>query len=187
MTDKTMDTRSNKKERNPVVKAIKNIGFIVFMIIMAILIFMAAQSKLMGQEPSLFGHRMYIVDSGSMTPALPINSMIIVKETTSSQAGANGIEKDDIVTFYAGSENTRVTHRVVEVLEDGQGYITRGDANNIEDANILQEDKIIGKLAFSLPYVGLIFRILSTKMGIAILIGLVAIIILIPMLFKKTQ
>lgn len=187
MTDNTIDTPSNKKEKNLAIKIIKNVGFIVFMLIMAILIFMAAQSKLMGQEPSLFGYRMYIVDSGSMTPTLPINSMIIVNEISPNETAASEIQEGDIVTFYAGSQNIRVTHRVVEVLENGEGYITRGDANNIEDANILQEDRIIGKLAFSLPYIGLVFRVLSTKIGIAILIGLVALIIIVPIIFKKLE
>lgn len=180
MTDKTMDNPRDEKEKSRVLKVVSNIGFTLFMLIMIFLIFITAQSRLTGQEPSLFGHRMYIVDSGSMVPTLPINSIIVVNESTASE-----IEQGDIVTYYAGSTNTRVTHRVVEVLENNEGFITRGDANNTEDPNILQKDKIIGKLAFSIPFVGAIFRVLSTKAGIGILVGLVAIITLIPIIVKK--
>lgn len=182
MADKTIDNSTSKKERSTAVKIISNIGFALFMIIMIFLIFITAQSRLTGQEPSLFGYRMYVVDSGSMAPTLPINSIIIVNESKASE-----IEEGDIVTYYAGTSGTRVTHRVVEILEDNQGFITRGDANNTEDPNILEKDRIIGKLALSIPFVGAIFRVLSTKIGIVIIVGIAALIILIPMLFKKLE
>lgn len=180
MTDKTIDEPTNKKEKSGVLKVISNVAFTLFMILMIFLIFITAQSRFTGQEPSLFGYRMYIVDSGSMIPTLPINSIIIVNESIGSE-----IEQGDIVTYYAGSSNTRVTHRVVEVLENDEGFITRGDANNTEDPNILDKDRIIGKLAFSIPFVGVVFRALSTELGIAILVGVLLLIVLIPIIFKK--
>lgn len=182
MTDKAVDNPSDKKERNKVFKTISNIVFAVFMMIMAFLIFVTAQSKLTGQEPSLFGYRMYIVDSGSMIPTLPVDSMIIVNEVTAAE-----IEKDDIVTYYAGSGETRVTHRVVRILEDGEGFITRGDANNTEDPSVLEKDRIIGKLAFSIPYIGTLFRGLSSELGIAVLVIFAVLIMIIPIIIKKLR
>lgn len=175
-----VEENKNIKEENKIFKTLGNIIFIIFMGLMAIMIFMVGQSRLTGREPSILGHRIYIVDSGSMVPTLPIDSMIIVKETLPGE-----IEKNDIVTYYSGNTDSRVTHRVVEVKEGGQGFVTRGDANNTEDSSILQGDRIIGKLVYSIPYIGKIFRELSGKIGIALVVILGAMWIIGPKLVRK--
>lgn len=173
---------SNVKEikENKILKLIGNIGFAVFMIIMSILIFITAQSRLTGMEPTLLGHRIYIVDSGSMAPTLPVDSMIIVKEVL-----PNEIKKGDIVTYYGSSGATRITHRIVEVKKDGQEFITRGDANNTEDPSVLKGNRLIGKLAFSIPYIGKVFRMLNGKLGITFLIILGSLWIIVPLIVKN--
>lgn len=176
-----VESNTEKKiKENKILKIIGNIGFAVFMIIMLILILITAQSRFTGREPSLLGHRIYIVDSGSMAPTIPMDSMIIIKEVS-----ADEIKENDIVTFYAGSSDTRVTHRVVEIIEDEKQFVTRGDANNTEDASILQGDRIIGKLAFSIPFVGTLFRFLSSIPGIVMLAVLGILFIILPKLVKK--
>lgn len=178
-----VESSMGKKIReNKILKMIGNVGFVVFMIIMLILIFITAQSRLTGMEPALLGHRIYIVDSGSMAPTLPVDSMIIVKEVLPHE-----IVNRDIVTYYGSNGSTRITHRVVEIKKDGQEFITRGDANNTEDPNILQGDRIIGKLAFSIPYIGKVFRMLNSKFGIAFLIILGSIWVIVPMIFRKIK
>ena len=171
-----------KFKENKTLKIIGNIGFAVFMTIMSILIFITAQSRLTGMEPAIFGHRVYIVDSGSMAPTLPKDSMIIVKEILPSE-----IKKGDIATYYGTSGSTRITHRVVEVKKEGQEFVTRGDANNTEDPSILKGDRVIGKLAFSIPYIGKVFRELNGKFGIAFLIVLGGLWIIVPIIIKKLK
>lgn len=166
--------------KNKKIKMISNILFIVFMTIMTLLIFITGQSRFTGREPSLFGYRMYVVESGSMLPTLDIDSIIIVREYTSKK-----IKKDDIVTYYAGNENIRVTHRVVKVVEKGSQFITQGDANNTEDPNILKGDRIIGKVVLSIPYVGKIFRVTSSRVGISLLITIGFMYFVFPILIKK--
>lgn len=180
MSDKIVDNSTNNKKENKVLKVVSNILFVIFMLIMAFLIFITAQSRFTGQEPSLFGHRFYIVDTGSMVPTLPVDSMIIVREIDAT----SNIEKGDIVTYYAGNGNTRVTHRVAQVVED-EKFITRGDANNTDDPNILDRDRIIGKLVLTIPYLGTVFRTLSSKIGIAILITLGLMWIIAPIVIKR--
>lgn len=175
-----LEENKNIERENKLFKLLGNIAFLIFMALMILMIFMVVQSRITGQEPSILGHRVYIVDSGSMVPTLPINSMIIVKETPASE-----IVENDIVTYYSGSQNARVTHRIVEVQEDGQSFMTRGDANNTEDPNPLSGDRIIGKLAFKIPYIGKVFRELNGKFGIVLIVILGAMWIIIPKLFKK--
>jgi len=144
---------TEKKKNKPLI-ILSNILFAIFMLVMVFLIFITAQSRLTGMEPSLFGNRLYVVDSGSMEPALRINSLIIVNERTPDQ-----IEMGDILTYYGADSRTRVTHRVVEIGPNNEYFITQGDANNTEDAMPVERENVIGTVALSIPYVGYAFRL----------------------------
>ena len=76
----------------------------------------------------------YVVVSGSMEPALPVGSVCIVDCQQRSP------DKGDIISYKAGEGI--VTHRVIEVTEDG--YVTKGDANDTKDPGIVKEKQIFG-------------------------------------------
>ncbi|MFY9176409.1 MAG: signal peptidase I [Caldicoprobacterales bacterium] len=146
---------------NKLMKLLGNILFALYMIIMIGLIFITAQSRFTGREPSLFNHRLYIVDSGSMSPTIIQDSMIIVKESEPQD-----IKEGDIITYYGSQNSGKVTHRVVEVQEQGKSFITKGDANQTNDPLPLDGERVIGKVIFAIPFVGMIFRFLSSIHGI---------------------
>lgn len=171
-----MILKSNEK----ILKIISNIGFIIFMVIMSFLIFIAAQSKFKGTEPSILGHRLYIVDSGSMEPTLPINALIAVRETPEEE-----VEIGQVLTYYGGDESTRVTHRLVEIGPNRDYFITKGDANNTNDSSTLKGENIIGVVTLSIPYLGYIFRFLSSVPGVIFLLATVTIFTITPLIFKK--
>lgn len=172
--------KSQGKKENKVIKVISNFLFIVFMITITFFIFITAQSRLTGSEPSILRHRIYIVESGSMLPTLKIDSMLIVRELPADKIGIG-----DIVSYYGEGVDVRITHRVVDIKDNGNTFITRGDANNINDPNILEKDRLIGKVVFSIPFVGKIFKTLSNPISIIILIIIGMAWILIPMLVKN--
>lgn len=184
MVDGIKEDIDKKPERsqNKAIKFISNLLFIVFMMIMAFLIFITAQSRFTGQEPSLLGHRLYIVESGSMLPALKINSMLIAKELPS-----NEIKIGDILTFSGKNADVKITHRVVKIENNGESFITRGDANNTDDPNPVTKDRVIGKVIFSIPFIGLIFKILENPIAIGILVILGVAWIFIPHILKKKE
>ena len=84
--------------------------------------------------PGLFGIRPYVVYSGSMEPKIPTGAVVFTKE------GAYSPETGDIITFH--NEDTVVTHRVVK-KEEGT-FITKGDANNAEDAEPVLPQQVQG-------------------------------------------
>lgn len=165
---------------NKTFKILGNIGFVIFMTIMLVLIFITAQSKYTGKEPSLLGHRIYIVNSGSMSPTLKVDSLIIVKEIKPEE-----VKVEDIITYYGHDKSSRVTHRVVEVQNKGESFITKGDANEVKDPLPLEDDKLIGRVVLTIPFIGKIFNFLSTKLGIALMITIGIVWLIIPPLFKK--
>lgn len=169
-----------EKKESTTLKLVSNILFAIFMIVMVFLIFITAQSKFTGREPSLFGNRLYVVDSGSMEPTLKLNSLIIVNEKNPDQ-----IKTGDVLTFYGADTVTRVTHRVIEIGPNNDYFITQGDANNIEDAMPVEREDVIGIVVLSIPFLGYVFRFLSSTPGIVfiVLVGIMAFVI--PLIFKR--
>lgn len=159
-----------KRKNNKWIKILQNIGFTIFMVVMIFLIITTAQSRFTGREPGLFNHRIYVVDSGSMSPTIKVDSMIIVKELEPRE-----INKMDIITYYGHDKNSRVTHRAVEVIDNGKVFTTKGDANEVEDPMPVEGDNLIGKVVFTIPYIGKVFRFLNTEVGMTTLIILFAI------------
>ena len=81
------------------------------------------------------------------------------------------IKLNDIVT-YKDSKGVVITHRIIK--ETPEGYITKGDNNNVEDAEILTKDNIIGEVKFSIPKIGYIMNFLSKPMVVAVEMFLLA-------------
>lgn len=109
--------------------------------------------------PRLFGCHWVTVDSGSMVPALPVESICLI-------APADTIERGDIIAFQTGDEGEEqlVLHRVV--LEAGSGrYITKGDVNEVTDETPVLEDQIIGTERFCIPYMAPLLRFLADIRG----------------------
>ena len=71
--------------------------------------------------PQILKMRCYTVVSGSMSPALPVGAAVYVKEKQPRE-----IKKGEIITFFEGE--TVITHRVMEIDENAQLFMTKGDA-----------------------------------------------------------
>ncbi|MGL5756456.1 MAG: signal peptidase I [Paraclostridium sp.] len=124
---------------------------------------------------NIFGYRTYTVLSGSMEPEFYPGDMVVVKHKNKTD-----IELNDIVTFV-DNEGVVVTHRIIE--KSSGGYITKGDNNNIDDADILQKNNIIGEVKFHIPKLGYINNFLSDPKIIAI--EMIALAIFIFIYYKE--
>jgi signal peptidase I len=96
--------------------------------------------------PHLLGMQMLAVVSGSMKPAIPVYSMVLVKAAPYEQ-----IKVRDVITFKTA--NTMVTHRVVEKRDGEKKLVTKGDANNATDAPISYEN-VVGVVRFHMRFLG---------------------------------
>ena len=119
--------------------------------------------------PKLAGVRPYVILSSSMEPAIRTGSLIFVN-TRDRKA-----EKGDIVTFLLGEEGreTVVTHRIHRVTKEG--YITKGDHNDVADPALLTQERIIGTCIGILPRAGYGAAALNGKRAVwaaAVLFGM---------------
>jgi signal peptidase len=159
-----------------IVSFIGNIMFAFVVILMVVLVFFLVQSNIRGQTPKIAGHQMYIVLSGSMYPEFNAGSIVLVKDVDT-----NKIEVGDIITYKdIENEDTLITHRVVEInIEENRSFVTKGDANAVIDPHAIPEDRVIGKVLFSLPYIGLLLDFVRTKKGLLIFVILPSALIIV--------
>ena len=132
-----------------------NIILIGLFIILALNIMTTKSDKLF----EIIGYRSYTVLSGSMEPEFYPGDIVITKHKNKTD-----IKINDIVT-YRDNDGVIITHRIIEEIPEG--YITKGDNNNVEDVDILTKENIIGEVKFSIPKIGYVMNFLSNPMVIA--------------------
>jgi signal peptidase I len=159
-----VDEKITVGTRKKFLNVISNLLFVMSMVVIIFLMYIAMKGILTKQEPQAFGYKMYSVNSGSMSPTIKVGSLIIVK-----MKEAGDINIQDIVT-YRTSNGTVVTHRVVDIINEGNEYITRGDANKTNDPRALKKVNVIGKVVLTIPYIGTFLNIFRTGLGMTLLI-----------------
>ena len=107
-----------------------------------------------GEAPNILGYSLFRVMTGSMEPNIPTDSLIVVKRLQPSE-----LREGDVISFYSRDPALRGevnTHRIIEIKQDeGKYYFaTKGDANNVEDRYITQEEDLIGKVIFTSKRLG---------------------------------
>ena len=154
----------------------------LLVIVVVVLVILLVGVRVVGMKP-------YVVLSGSMEPVYHVGSLIYVREVdhTELQAG-------DVITFML-NEKTVATHRIVEVIPDESDpgvvrYRTKGDANDVEDGNLIHYKNVIGSPVFTIPYLGYLANYVQNPPGMYIAISAGAILILLmflPDLFEKDE
>lgn len=112
----------------------------------------------------LVGIQVFTVLSGSMEPTYHVGSLIYVKEVDPFE-----LEAGDVITYLL-DENTRSTHRIVEVISDEEDpgtirFRTKGDANDTVDGSLVHYKNVIGTPVFTIPYAGYIVNYIQNPPG----------------------
>lgn len=129
----------------------------------------------------LVGLHPYVVLSGSMEPAYHVGSLVYVKSVDYKD-----LQVGDPITYMI-SQDTVVTHRIIEVLIDEEDpdtirYFTKGDANEVADGSSVHYKNIIGKPVFSIPLLGYVSNYIQNPPGMYVAIAACAILIMLVFL-----
>jgi signal peptidase len=169
-------------------KAVEVVSDILFYLLLVAILaaaVMFASSKAPGK--SILGYRYYDILTGSMEPTYSVGDLIFVKVT-----GAENISVGDPITFNPGAtDDSYLTHRVVEKIEDYQGtgvtcFRTKGDANESEDPFIIDESRVIGVVKLHIPFFGYVVKFVQYHY-IMIIIFIVLFSIFFTLLKKLTS
>jgi len=120
----------------------------------------------------LFGINMYTILSGSMEPEYPVGSLIYVKETPTDE-----LVVGDVITFRLTGEVT-ATHRIIEILDGGTTFRTKGDANEDPDNSPVKSSEIVGKVVYQIPKGGYFVNYIQNPPGKYFAIGVAGFLIL---------
>ena len=131
----------------------------------------------------LVGYTPYAILSPSMSPAYKVGDLVYVKSRAPEE-----INPGDALTFVANEQLLVVTHRVVEADRENRWFITKGDANESNDAAPVLYENALGVVEFSVPKLGYVSNYFTSPSGryagAAIVFGLILLMIL-PELFRK--
>lgn len=169
-----MDDTKKIKDRKPLVfqHFWTILGTILCIFLIPILVInctLIAKSYLNNEKiPDIGGRFPMIVLTDSMYPSIQSGDLIICH----TEDPAN-VKAGDVISFFdpAGNGSTVVTHRVVEVTTDENGglaWITKGDANNTEDANIVPAENLAGVYSLRIHNLGSVAIFMQTTKGLII-------------------
>ena len=121
-----------------------------------------------------FGWRTEVVISGSMEPAIQTGSVVIVRPIV-----PDTIRKGDIIMFSSLDMKSLTTHRVVNAEnEPTLRFITKGDANKNSDITPIVPGQIVGIVAVTIPYLGILTQFIKTPLGFTLFFLIPAMILI---------
>lgn len=136
----------------------------IMLMVLSILVILVLLAKLTKSD-TILGFIPLKVLTGSMEPVIKTGDLIIVKDISETH-----IKEGDIITFKLNSD-TLVTHRVVEIYKQNGdiSFKTKGDANNVEDDELVIGDDLVGKYIFRIPAFGYLTDLIRQPLGFAVL------------------
>lgn len=140
---------------------------LVILTVLMTLITIASATIFNKTDASIFGLRMYVVLSDSMSATdFSAGDLIISKEVEPEE-----LVEGDIITFTSTNRESMgqtVTHKIRSrtTLENGElGFITYGTTNGVDDVTPARAEHVHGKYVGRIPYVGTFCEFLKTPLG----------------------
>lgn len=159
----------------------------IALILVSVFVLLSVVLTPAGQVPQVLGYSVFRVMTGSMEPEIREDSLLVVQKTPPED-----IAPGDVISFFSPDpmlEGAVNTHRVVRVeKENGRiQFITKGDANVIEDTYPVDASALVGKAVFKSYWLGKAVSLLSNPLVFGIIILLPLLIILLMNLYRAVR
>ena len=159
----------------------------IALILVSVFVLLSVVLTPAGQVPQVLGYSVFRVMTGSMEPEIREDSLPLVKKTPPED-----IVPGDIISFFSPDpmlEGAVNTHRVVRIeKENGRTqFITKGDANVIEDTYPTDASALVGRVVFKSYGLGKAVSLLSNPLVFGIIILLPLLVILLMNLYRAVR
>ena len=159
----------------------------VALIVLSLFVLLTVVMTPSGQVPQVMGFSILQVLTGSMEPVIPEGSMLLIQKTDPA-----ALQPGDIISFFSPDpmlEGAVNTHRVVRIeKENGRiQFITKGDANVIEDAYPTDGSALVGRVVFKSYGLGKTVSLLSNPLVFGTIILLPLMFILLMNLYRAVR
>ena len=142
--------------------------WLVVLLAIAMMIFtVISVSTFNRNDRSLFGYKLYIVNSDSMAATdFHSGALILVKEVDPST-----LKEGDIITFLSQDTNKfgeTVTHKIRRLTTDAEGnpaFVTYGTTTDTDDETVVTYPYVLGQYQSQVPGLGAFFHFLKTAPG----------------------
>ncbi|MBR3195975.1 MAG: signal peptidase I [Clostridia bacterium] len=139
----------------------------VFLTLGLLLFSVAVLASLVLVVPAVMHVKSYAVASGSMEPAMPVGSLVLVRKVD-----PENLKAGDIIVFGGTrSDGENVTHRVVENDQDQKQLTTKGDANDAQDPDPVAYDQVVGQVIWHAPKAGTAVMYMQSWYGKAVIVA----------------
>lgn len=146
---------------------------LVVLVLLASFLTISARSST-DRVPTIAGHKVLNVLSGSMAPAIRTGDVIVVRPLLPGEVPKEG----DVITYRVQGETARnremmITHRVMgTVLVNGKpvAFATKGDANDSPDETPVALQAIVGVYRFRVPFFGYVAYFVRQPVGIVLML-----------------
>ena len=159
----------------------------IALILVSVFVLLSVVLTPAGQVPQVLGYSVFRVMTGSMEPEIREDSLLVVKKTPPED-----IVPGDVISFFSPDpmlEGAVNTHRVVRIeKENGRTqFITKGDANVIEDIYPTDASALVGRVVFQSYGLGKAVSLLANPLVFGIIILLPLLIILLMNLYRAVR
>ena len=146
--------------RSKPLRVLSAIVTVILALLLAANVYVIAARAVTGEpQPTVFGFSAAVVVTGSMSPAIEPGDLVVCRRSADYAVG-------DVITFRSGA--SLVTHRIV--CDTPDGFTTKGDANNVADADSVPRGAVVGKVVFTVPKLGIFIEKLRTPLGMTVLV-----------------
>lgn len=135
--------------------------------------------------PLFLGWTPTVVISGSMEPRISVGDVIFADPMEDSELRHTVKLKNVLLAEDPNKPDRLVTHRVVEIVNKGESYITKGDANVSNDSTPVPLENIKGIEKLRVPYIGI--PIYALQQGNLVIPGLFVISLIASQLIVRKQ
>ena len=159
----------------------------IALILVSVFVLLSVVLTPAGQVPQVLGYSVFRVMTGSMEPEIREDSLLVVKKTPPED-----IAPGDVISFFSPDpmlEGAVNTHRVVRIeRENGRiRFITKGDANMIEDTYPVDVSALVGRAVFESYALGKTVSLLSNPLVFGTIILLPLLVILLMNLYRAVR
>ncbi len=162
---------------------VANIAFYAVFITVLVMVVMMMLCRARG-EVFFIGNRSYIwVMTNSMAEEIPERTYIRIR-----REAPENVKVGDVITFFSDDPSlggNLNTHRVVEVIGDGEEFVTKGDNNIINDSYTAKGEKLVGvyeRKSTVLTWIGQVFQ---SSVGVLVAVGIIAVIAFFTIFYDK--
>lgn len=132
----------------------------------------------------IFGAKGYAVTSNSMAGKLVRGDAVFSRRVSFDE-----LREGDIVTVKVG-EKGFFTHRIVDIDVENRSITTKGDANEADDPMPTEEARIVGRMWYSVPFLGyaaIVFDGVSSTKALIVLAIVAVALVAINIIIEKTK